>query len=57
MKKEFLELLKADKEVQKLKIQYHEMFGHHRAYSIWEDGSIEGYKANMRRALEERKPY
>ena len=56
MKKEFLELLRKDKEVQELKAKYYEMFGVHRPYSIWEDGGIEGYKANMRKALEEKRP-
>lgn len=57
MNKEFLELLKKDKEVQKLKAKYYEKFGHHRPYSVWEDGGIEGYKANMRKALKENRPY
>lgn len=57
MKKEFLELLKKDKEVQELKAKYFEKFGHHRPYSVWEDGGIEGYKANMRKALKENRPY
>lgn len=56
MEKEFLKLLKEDKEVQDLKKEYYNKFGHHRPYSIWEDGGIEGYKANMRKALAENRP-
>ena len=51
------ETIRKDKEIQELKTKYYEMFGHHRPYSIWEDGGIEGYKANMRKAIKEKKPY
>lgn len=57
MKKEFLELLRSDNEIQELKAKYYEMFGHYRPFSIWEDGGIEGYKKNMRKAIKEKKPY
>lgn len=51
------EAIRKDKEIQELKAKYYEMFGVHRPFSIWEDGGIEGYKANMRKAIKEKKPY
>lgn len=53
MEKEFLELLRKDEEIQNLKAKYYELFGCHRPYSIWEDGGIEGYRENLKKAIKD----